>query len=198
MGIERLTRWHRDDRSTAFGWNPTLLRDAIRLATFWAVAIWQGGFVFYSGFVVKIGSWELKSDLQQGFITRRVTLELETLGWIALGVWAMSLWTTHFSRRPLRVAAAVLWCVVVAFHLGLHFQWHAVDRTLDVATRGIRDPAAFATAHRIFLWAASLQWLLVVILSGVTLQAWQLEKREGGASSPSSAPGGRRVPESSD
>lgn len=160
------------------GWNPTRLRELLRLATFWAIAIWQGGFVFYSGFVVKIGAWELKSDLEQGFITRRVTLELETLGWIALAIWASSLWGTRFWRKSSAIAAGVLWCAVLALHLGLHFQWHAVDRLLDVTSRSLKDPEAFYDTHRIFLWAASLQWLLVVILSGVTLQAWQRETRE--------------------
>lgn len=160
------------------GWSPTRIQELIRLATFWAIAVWQGGFVFYTGFVVKIGSWELKSPLQQGFITRRVTLELEKLGWIALVIWAIALWGTRFSRRSLRTTAIMLWLAIVALHLGLHFQWHAVDRLLDVTGRSVTDPAAFRTAHRIFLWAASLQWLLVVILSGVTLQAWQRERED--------------------
>ena len=163
---------------TLLGWSPTRLRELIRLTTFWAIAVWQGGFVFYTGFVVKIGSWELKSALEQGFITRRVTLELETLGWIALVIWAISLWATRFSRRSLRTMAALLWLAIVALHVGLHFQWHAVDRLLDVASRSVTDPAAFRPAHRMFLWEASLQWLLVVILSGLTLQAWQHEREE--------------------
>ena len=150
-----------------------LRRDLVRLATFWAIAIWQGGFVFYSGFVLKIGSWELKSKLEQGFITRRVTLALEQLGWIALIVWAVSLWGTRFSRRSLKLTAVVLWCAILTLHLGLHFQWHAIDRVLDVSSRSLKDPVAFHMAHRIFVWAASLQWLLVVILSGLTLHAWQ-------------------------
>lgn len=153
------------------------LTDLIRLATFWAVAIWQGGFVFYTGFVVKIGSWELKSSLTQGFITRLVTLKLETLGWIALVIWAISLWGTRFSRMSLRMTAAVLWCAILALHVALHFQWHAIDRLIDVASRSVKDPDAFRLAHRIFLWESSLQWLLVVILTGLTLHAWQHEKR---------------------
>lgn len=159
------------------GWNPTYLRDLIRLATFWAIAVWQGGFVFYAAFVVKIGSRELHSDLAQGFITRRVTLELERLGWIALAIWAVALWGTRFSRPSLKMTAAILWCAILALHLGLHVQWHVVDRVLDVASRSIRDPGAFFVAHRIFVWAASLQLVLVVILSGLTLQAWLREPR---------------------
>ena len=163
------------------GWNPTHLRELVRLATFWAIAVWQGGFVFYTAFVIKIGSRELESDLTQGFITRRVTLELEKLGWIALAVWAVSLWATRFSRPSLRMTAAILWCAIFALHLGLHFQWHAVDQALDVSGRSLRDPDAFFVAHRIFMWAASLQLLLVVILSGLTLQAWLREPRASGA-----------------
>lgn len=161
------------------------LPELIRLATFWAIAIWQGGFVFYTGFVVKIGSWELKSALTQGFITRLVTLKLENLGWIALVIWAISLWGTRFSRQSLRTTAAVLWCAILALHVGLHFQWHAIDRLLDVSSRSVMDPDAFRPAHRIFLWAASLQWLLVVILSSLTLHAWQHEKRVTRPESPS-------------
>ena len=47
-----------------------------------------------------------------------------------------------------------------------------------MTSRSLKDPDAFYDTHRVFLWAASLQWLLVVILSGVMLQAWQREKRE--------------------
>jgi hypothetical protein len=43
----------------------------------------------------------------EGFITRLVTLKLETLGWIALVIWAISLWGTRFSRTSLRTTAAV-------------------------------------------------------------------------------------------
>lgn len=154
------------------------LRELIRLATFWAIAIWQGGFIFYAGFVLKIGARELASDLAQGFITRRVTLELENLGWIALIIWGIALWGTRFSRQSLKMTVAILWCAIVAIHLGLHFQWHAVDRALDVSAHAVRDADAFHIAHRIFMWAATLQLLLVVILSGVTLQAWQREHGE--------------------
>lgn len=172
------------------------LPELIRLATFWAIAIWQGGFVFYTGFVVKIASWELQSPLTQGFITRLVTLKLETLGWIALIIWAIALWGTRFSRNSLRATAAVLWCAIVALHVGLHFQWHAIDRLLDVSSRSVMDPDAFRPAHRIFLWAASLQWLLVVILSGLTLHAWQHEKRGNSPDSPAH-PASRRWPSTS-
>lgn len=156
---------------------PASLPELIRLAAFWAIAIWQGGFVFYTGFVIKIASRELESDLAQGFITRLVTLKLEKLGWIALVIWAIALWGTRFSRLSLRTTAAVLWCAVLALHVGLHFQWQAIDRLLDVSGRAVDDPDAFRPAHRIFMWAASLQWLVVVVLSGVTLHAWQHEKR---------------------
>ena len=73
--------------------------------------------------------------------------------------------------------AMMLWCAILALHVALHFHWHAIDRLLDVSSRSVMDPDAFRTAHRIFLRAASLQWLLVVILTGLTLHAWQHEKR---------------------
>lgn len=50
-----------------------------------------------------------------------MTLELEKLGWIALVIWAISLWATRFSRRSLRTMAALLWLAIVALHVGLHF-----------------------------------------------------------------------------
>jgi hypothetical protein len=49
-----------------------------------------------------------------------VTLELEKLGWIALVIWAISLWATRFSGRSLRTMAASLWLAIVALHVGLH------------------------------------------------------------------------------
>lgn len=170
-------RFHPPAWLTMLRHKATPLHELLRVATFWSIAIWQGGFVFYTGFVVKIATWELKSTLTQGFITRLVTLKLETLGWIALVIWAVSLWGTRFSRPSLRTTAAVLWCAIFVLHGGLHFQWHAIDRLLDVSSRSVIDPDAFRPAHRIFLWTASLQWLLVVTLSSVTLHAWQHEQR---------------------
>lgn len=50
-----------------------------------------------------------------------MTLELEKLSWIALVIWAISLWAPRFSRRSLRTMAALLWLAIVALHVGLHF-----------------------------------------------------------------------------
>src|SRR5437588_3457741 len=59
----------------------SLLRRLVVLA---ALMFWQGGFTFYAAVVVPIGQDVLGSHLEQGFITRRVTVYLNLAGAVAL------------------------------------------------------------------------------------------------------------------
>lgn len=58
-----------------------------RLLLLWALMFWQGGFMFYGGVVVPVGSRILGSDLEQGWITRSVTNYLNVAGAVALALW---------------------------------------------------------------------------------------------------------------
>ena len=49
-----------------------------------AFAIWFGGFTFYVSFVVPVGTDVLGTAMEQGMITRRVTVYLNYIGILAL------------------------------------------------------------------------------------------------------------------
>ena len=51
------------------GWARALRRFIVLVA----LCFWQGGFTFYAGVVVPVGTDVLGSSLKQGFVTRRVT-----------------------------------------------------------------------------------------------------------------------------
>ena len=68
-----------------------------------SLMFWQGGFMFYGGVVVPVGSEVLGSDTDQGWITRKVTDYLNAAGAVALAVWGVG----HPGRpRPSPEAAA--------------------------------------------------------------------------------------------
>ena len=121
------------------------------------LALWWGGFTFYASRVVSIGHQVLKSKVRQGFITERVTNELNWLGLVTL---AFVGWEFFASRRFLRRRAAwVAWTVALLATLVL-FALHAqLAAMLDFTTRTIADDEHFYGQHRVYLIVASVQWL---------------------------------------
>ena len=160
-----------------------LLRRFLAMA---ALMIWQGGFLFYTAFVVPIGTEVLGSSLRQGFITRQVTVRLNACGAAALVLMA---WDLFGSRSParfgnrLRVALFVLMVLAAAALVVLHGR---LDGLLDVESRSVVDRETFRPLHRVYLWVSSGQWACAVLYLVATLAVWQREdlekdRREGSA-----------------
>ena len=72
-----------------------------RMLAIMLLALWWGGFSFYAGRVVFIGHEVLRSKVRQGFITERVTTELNWLGLAMLAVvgWELFASSSFWRRR---------------------------------------------------------------------------------------------------
>ena len=133
------------------------LESARRVLAVLLLALWWGGFTFYAARVVSIGHQVLKSKVRQGFITERVTDELNWLGLVTL---AFVCWEFFASRRSVcRRAAWVAWTVALLATLAL-FALHAqLAAMLDFTAPTIADDEHFYGQHRVYLMVASVQWL---------------------------------------
>jgi len=142
-----------------------------------ALLFWQGGFIFYTAVVVPIGTEELGGARQQGFITRRVTHDLNLAGAVALAVFALELPLADPSSLR-RFARRVFWLGLVLAQAALFYQHAYLDSLLRPAEMTVIDPSAFRPAHRVYLWISTVQWGLAVAFALLTLTAWRAQDRQ--------------------
>jgi len=155
----------------------TLLRRFLTLA---ALMVWQGGFIFYTAFVVPIGTKVLESPTHQGFITRQVTNEINRCGAVALVLMAWDLAACRDSRR-LRQLSRVLLFVLMVVAAGALFHLHPrLDSLLDIPNQDVLDRREFRPLHRVYLWVSSAQWACAVAYLALTIAAWKGEDRVSG------------------
>jgi len=145
--------------------------------------LWQGGFLFYTAFVVPVGTHVLGSAAAQGAITTRVTDALNVAGVLGLAALALEL---NYTRDPNpRRTATRWWCWAVALLCqGLLFYLHLLmDSFMDPERTHVVIRAPFYPCHRVYLWTCTVQWAACLLLTGFTLRAWQAEseRRELGA-----------------
>jgi hypothetical protein len=122
-----------------------------------ALAIYIGGFTFYSAVVIRVLHQRLPSSFQAGLITQRVTDQLNALGvvtlllgWCALCVTARDGDRAGRGRRwQLGMLATSSICLVVL--LALH---RVMDRKL--ANFALTE---FYPWHRTYLWTSTVQWI---------------------------------------
>ena len=134
---------------------------ARRVAATLLLALWWGGFSFYAARVVFIGHQVLRSKIRQGFITERVTRELN---WLALAALAVVGWeffaTRHQRSRPVWSA----WTLALFATLALHALHVKLAGMLDFNARQVTDDQHFYGWHRIYLLFATLQWFAGLFL----------------------------------
>ena len=129
----------------------------VRFAAICAFAFWQGGFVFYAGVVVPIGSDEL-GDTLQGFITRRVTQGLNIAGVVALII-LLADGLRNFQGLKTRGWFWAFWILMVLCQAWLIVQHPAMDRLLEPETVSILDRKRFRLQHQIYLWTSTVMWV---------------------------------------
>jgi hypothetical protein len=160
------------------------MRTLRRYLTVIVLMFWLGGFTFYASIVVPIGMEVLKAGgLRQGFITQRVTNQLNLVATVALAVLlAEVLLTADPSRRRLW-ARLGLWGVMAACQVGLFLGHVYLDERLQRKGMIILDPETFRPAHRLYLWTHTVQWGAGLLFIWLMLRAWMKEDR---ASTPAS------------
>ena len=140
------------------------------------LALWWGGFTFYTTVVVSVGTAVLHSATKQGFITQQVTHYLNALGGLAL---AAVLWELLARRKAkdacrLREIACVAAILALVAQLLVHHQMTAL---LDVPHRAVLDEIRFYQWHRLYLCLATAQWLGSLLL----LLGWETAPRQPSA-----------------
>lgn len=137
------------------------------LAPFLAIlllAIWLGGFTFYSSFVIPVLHARMGSTLEAGLVTREVTGPLNLLGLAAVtaGVLAAILEPSG-CRSAFRSALSLTLLLVTALCLtGLFALRQSLGRRLDA-----NELAGFYPAHRVYLWLSTGQWAVNVALLAI-------------------------------
>ena len=130
---------------------------ARRVIAILLLAFWWGGFSFYAGRVVFIGHEVLRSKIRQGFITERVTTELNWFGVAALAIVGWELLASKCGTR--RRAAWIAWAVTTLATITLFILHAKLAGMLDFNTRQLADDDHFYGLHRIYLCTATVQWL---------------------------------------
>jgi hypothetical protein len=141
----------------------------------WALMFWQGGFTFYGGVVVPVGSDVLGSEREQGFITRKVTNYLNLAGAVALVVWG---WDLLAMRGTSPGGRRVRWAIWVGLMLSLAvLVWlhPRLDVLLVPEDAIVLDRHRFRSLHERYLIVSTVQWVGCLLLTALTIRAWRHE-----------------------
>lgn len=137
-----------------------LLEPWLQYVTILTWAFWMGGFSFYFGVVIRVGS-EVIGDTQQGFVTQGVTLWLNRISILALAWFLVDAGMQR--RRSLALA-----CIPLAVTQAFLFWYHAkLDAVLSATSMTITDAEAFPSLHEAYEFTAAIQWLCAMIYLGL-------------------------------
>lgn len=145
----------------------------LRCLTLFALAMWFGGFTFYTAVVVRVGDRVLESRMDQGFVTQQVTDWLNLIGLMTLAILIFDL-AAHWkpSTKRLRLAMSALWLVMV-IAVGFLYVVHGdLDRLMDKATMTVTDRSAFRPLHRRYLQVSTVHWVACLSYIALMIQTW--------------------------
>ncbi len=151
-----------------------------------ALMFWQGGFTFYAGVVVPVGTEILGSAKDQGFITRQVTVYLNVAGVVALAILALDVTATRGPSAWGGLGRWLIWFCMGLLQAALVWLHPQLDLHLDVDAGEILNRQAFRALHRLYLWLSTFQWVFALIFAWLTLYVWREEdggKKGGGKKS---------------
>lgn len=136
-----------------------------------------GGFLFYAGVVIPIGSDEV-GVTTQGFVTRSVTNYLNIATALTLLILAWEVYSGKHRRGEwgnrlfvvFVAGIAACWITLVILHPQL-------ERMLDLEAKTVEMPERFYDIHRIYLWASSIQWACSLPLLWILANAQSKRKK---------------------
>jgi hypothetical protein len=144
----------------------------LRFLTIFAIAVWFGGFTFYSTAVIATAQEVLHSHLRAGLITQQVTGWLNLISLPALAVCCGNLIAQRKSARKVW-----LWLLGGSFGAMVLLQaaLFAVHPMLDklIVNREVEDAGAFFRLHRVYLVLSTGQWLATLGYVWSTLSLWR-------------------------
>ncbi len=154
----------------------------IRMLALWTLAVWLGGFTFYSAVVIPVLHDRLGSPLETGLITQCVTDALNligvatiTLGWVVTLLRDPTQQSGTGRRRWATISlSATTVCLVIL--IALH---RVLDRRIDAG-----EMQGFYPLHRLYLWVSTLQWVANLILLTCWAGPWPGRHQESGKENP--------------
>lgn len=154
---------------------PTTLLITHRVLLMVALAVWFGGFTFYTSVVVPIGTDVLGSSRTQGFVTQQVTHVLNIIGGFALAIGLIDLFVER-ARRSVRVTTflSVILLLLIVLWIALLFVHPMLDLMLEPEHEYVADEARFYQLHRVYLWVSTFQWLFCWVWLVLIIRGWSI------------------------
>ena len=140
-------------------------------------AFWMGGFSFYGGVVVTVGSQVVAGgESEFGFVTQRVTSWLNVTGIVSIAWFMICAWIDWQDSKQLRWVHRMIFLCLMLIAIGQAILWvdHAMmDRKLDAEQHAILVKTAFRTGHKIYILTSTVIWGLCLALLALTLHVWR-------------------------
>lgn len=147
-----------------------MLKVIHRMLLIVSFSVWQGGFMFYGGVVIPVGSRILESDSMQGRITQSVTNYLNLSGTVCLIVWLTHFW--YDRRTGVSRLEQIMWGLVTVMLLALALIHIQMDLTLSSELTVSFDPKLFGRYHKMYIGTSTLQWLASLVMLFERLRRW--------------------------
>lgn len=133
------------------------------LAWLFAYALWQGGFIFYSGAVVPLGAEVLESDTMQGFVTQRVTNVLNVIGLAAVTLYFFLIWSNRMFRGQKTIP--ILYLILLTTAIALPVLHWKLDSQLIPDSVSIVEGRSFYRWHRVYMLVSIVQMFVAIWLT---------------------------------
>ena len=142
----------------------------------------MGGFSFYGGVVVTVGSMVIDGGGREfGFVTQQVTFWLNLAGSISLLYFFLSAWMDLKLSAGLRWTHRLIFLSLLLVSIGQIILWidhSAMDRRLDIEHHVILDKAAYRLGHKVYILTSTAMWGLCLGLLWLTIYVWRAIDRQ--------------------